>query len=30
MKENHFSSRILYPEKLSLKIDGRIKAFLDK
>jgi hypothetical protein len=29
-ERQHFSSRILYPAKLSLKIDGVIKAFHDK
>jgi hypothetical protein len=30
LKENNFSPRILFPEKLSFKIDGRIKVFHDK
>jgi hypothetical protein len=28
--ENNFDPRILYPAKLSLKIDGAIKVFHDK
>jgi hypothetical protein len=28
--ENNFNSRILYPSKLSFKIDGTIKVFHDK
>jgi hypothetical protein len=28
LNENNFNPRILYPEKLSLKIDGAIKVFL--
>jgi hypothetical protein len=28
--ENNFNPRILYPEKLSFKIDGAIKVFHDK
>jgi hypothetical protein len=27
LKENHFSPKILYPEKLSFKIDRAIKVF---
>jgi hypothetical protein len=30
MNENNFKPRILYPAKLSLKIDGAIKVFYDK
>jgi hypothetical protein len=30
LKENSFSPRILYPEKLSFKIDGAIKVFHNK
>jgi hypothetical protein len=30
LNENNFSSRILYPGKLSFKIDGAIKFFHDK
>jgi hypothetical protein len=30
LNENNFNSRILYSAKLSLKIDGAIKAFHDK
>jgi hypothetical protein len=30
MNENNFNSRILYPAKLSFKIDGAIKIFYDK
>jgi hypothetical protein len=30
LKENNFNPRILYPEKLSFKIDGAIKIFHDK
>jgi hypothetical protein len=30
LNENNFSPRILYPEKLSLKVDGTIKIFHDK
>jgi hypothetical protein len=30
LNENNFNSRILYPEKLSFKIDGTIKVFHDK
>jgi hypothetical protein len=30
LKENNFSSRILYPVKLSLKIKGETKTFHDK
>jgi hypothetical protein len=30
MKDNNFSPRILYPTKLSLKIDRAIKVFHDK
>jgi hypothetical protein len=30
LNENNFSPRILYPEKLSFKIDGSIKVFHDK
>jgi hypothetical protein len=30
MNENNFSPRILYPAKLSFKIDRAIKAFHDK
>jgi hypothetical protein len=30
LKENNFSPRILYPAKLSFKIDGGIKVFHDK
>jgi hypothetical protein len=30
LNENNFNARILYPEKLSFKIDGAIKAFHDK
>jgi hypothetical protein len=28
--ENNFNPRILYPEKLSFKIDGAIKVFHEK
>jgi hypothetical protein len=28
INENHFNPRILYPAKLSLKIDGTIKVFM--
>jgi hypothetical protein len=30
LNENNSSPRILYPAKLSFKIDGRIKVFQDK
>jgi hypothetical protein len=30
MNENNFNPRILYPAKLSFKIDGVIKVFHDK
>jgi hypothetical protein len=30
MNENNFNPRILYPAKLSFKIDGAIKVFHDK
>jgi hypothetical protein len=30
LNENNFYSRILYPAKLSFKIDGKIKVFHDK
>jgi hypothetical protein len=30
MKEKNFSPRILYPAKLSFKIEGGIKTFHDK
>jgi hypothetical protein len=30
LNENNFSPRILYPAKLSFKIDGAIKVFHDK
>jgi hypothetical protein len=30
LNENNFNPRILYPEKLSFKIDGAIKVFHDK
>jgi hypothetical protein len=30
LNENNFSSRILYPAKLSFKIDGAIKIFHNK
>jgi hypothetical protein len=30
LNENNFNPRILYPEKLSFKIDGTIKVFHDK
>jgi hypothetical protein len=30
LTENNFNSRILYPAKLSFKIDGAIKVFHDK
>jgi hypothetical protein len=30
MNENNFNSRILYPAKLSFKIDGAIKVFHNK
>jgi hypothetical protein len=30
LNENNFKSRILYPAKLSFKIDGAIKVFNDK
>jgi hypothetical protein len=30
LNENNFNPRILYPAKLSLKIDGAIKVFHDK
>jgi hypothetical protein len=30
LNENHFNPRILYPPKLSFKIDGAIKVFHDK
>jgi hypothetical protein len=30
LNENSFNPRILYPEKLSFKIDGAIKVFHDK
>jgi hypothetical protein len=30
LNENNFNSRILYPEKLSFKIDGAIKVFHNK
>jgi hypothetical protein len=30
LNENNFYSRILYPAKLSFKIDGTIKVFHDK
>jgi hypothetical protein len=30
LKDNNFNPRILYPAKLSLKIDGGIKVFHDK
>jgi hypothetical protein len=30
LNENNFNPRILYPEKLSFKIDGAINVFLDK
>jgi hypothetical protein len=30
LNENNFNPRILYPAKLSFKIDGAIKVFHDK
>jgi hypothetical protein len=30
LNENNFNPRILYPAKLSLKINGAIKIFYDK
>jgi hypothetical protein len=30
LNENHFSPRILYPAKLSFKIDSAIKIFYNK
>jgi hypothetical protein len=30
LNENNFSFKILYPKKISLKIDGPIKIFHDK
>jgi hypothetical protein len=30
MNENNFSLKILYPAKLSLKVDGGIKSFHDE
>jgi hypothetical protein len=30
MNENNFNPRILYPAKLSFKIDGTVKVFHDK
>jgi hypothetical protein len=30
VNENNFNGRILYPEKLSFKIDGAIKVFQEK
>jgi hypothetical protein len=30
LNENNFNPRILYPTKLSIKIDGAIKVFHDK
>jgi hypothetical protein len=30
LNENNFSPRILYPAKLSFKVDGTIKVFHDK
>jgi hypothetical protein len=30
LNENNFNARILYPEKLSFKIDGAIKVFHDE
>jgi hypothetical protein len=30
LNENNFSPRILYPAKLSFKLDGAIKVFYDK
>jgi hypothetical protein len=30
LNENNFNPRILYPVKLSFKIDGAIKVFHDK
>jgi hypothetical protein len=30
LNENNFNTRILYPAKLSFKIDGAIKVFHDK
>jgi hypothetical protein len=30
LNENNFNPRILYPEKLSFKIDGAIKVFHDE
>jgi hypothetical protein len=30
LNENNFNTRILYPAKLSFKIDGEIKAFYNK
>jgi hypothetical protein len=30
LNENKFNCKILYPEKLSFKIDGTIKVFHDK
>jgi hypothetical protein len=30
LNENNFNSRILYPAKLSFKVDGAIKVFHDK
>jgi hypothetical protein len=30
LNENNFNPKILYPEKLSFKIDGTIKVFHDK
>jgi hypothetical protein len=30
LNENNFNPRILYPAKLSLKIDGAMKVFHDK
>jgi hypothetical protein len=30
LNENNFNTRILYPAKLSFKIDGAVKVFHDK
>jgi hypothetical protein len=30
LNENNFNPRILYPAKLSFKVDGAIKVFHDK
>jgi hypothetical protein len=30
LNENHFNPMILYPAKLSFKVDGAIKVFHDK